>query len=186
VPEEPWAKRALAIAEAAAGEEAAAAARLDALLLTVPSDPELLRWRARLYKPWSPSAPEADVSAARRLLVRANRAAPNDWLVLSDYAQTFEAREEKLPESVLNVLAKAHSLSPQEKNLAYRTAIAMARAGDYEIAAGAIGPLVNDPHGARSMVLERNLLKALRSRDKEEVEAALSGLKVAVTASISD
>jgi hypothetical protein len=179
VPDEPWAKRTLAIAEAAAGDEAAAAARLDLLLLTAPADPELLRWRARLYKAWRPAASAADVSAARRLLVRANRAAPNDWLVLSDYAQTFEARGEKLPESVLNVLAKAHSLAPQEENLAYRTAMAMARAGRYDIAEAAIAPLVNDPHGGRAMVLERSLLAALRTKDTEAVDAALAGIAMA-------
>jgi tetratricopeptide (TPR) repeat protein len=175
-PDDPWAQRALAIAEAAVGDKAAAAARLDALLAQAPADPELLRWRARLHGADSPSASAADVSAARRLLVRAFKAAPNDWLVLSDYVETFEARGQPLPDGVLEVLAKAFALAPQESSLAYRTAMAMAKSGDYAIARAAMAPLVNDPHGGRAMVLERTLLDALRSGDKAAVEAALAGL----------
>ncbi len=177
-PDDPWTVRALAIAEAAAGDSPVAAARLDALLQQAPADPELLRWRARLYRADRATASAADVSAARRLLVRANRAAPNDWQVMSDYVGTFEARGQPLPESVLEVLLKAYLLAPQEANLAYRTAIALARAGDYTAAEAAMSPLVNNPHGGRAMVLERALLEALRKSDKVAVEAAPAGLSM--------
>jgi tetratricopeptide (TPR) repeat protein len=185
-PDDAWGKRALAIAEAAAGDSATAAARLDTLLLETPSDPVLLRWRARLYEPWSRTASAADVSAARKLLVRANRVAPNDWLVLSDYVQTFESRGETLSDPTLDVLAKAYSLAPQQGVLAYRTAMAMAQAGRYDIAEVAMGPLVNNPHSGRAMVLERTLLDALRERDKGAVEAALSGIQMARGAQAAD
>jgi hypothetical protein len=178
-PGDPWAMRALAIAEAAAGDSRVAADRLDALLQTTPDDAELLRWRARLHRPWDRSTSAADLSAARKLLVRAHKAAPTDWLVLSDYVATFESREGRLPDAVLDVLAKAYSLAPQEQRLAYRTAVAMARAGQYDIAAAAMGPLVNDPHGGRAMVFERTLLDALRAREKKAVDAALSGILLA-------
>lgn len=185
-PDDPWARRALAIAEAAAGDGKVAAARLDALLVEAPADAELLRWRARLYEPWKPSTPAADISAARKLLVRASRAAPNDWKVLSDYAAIHEARGDALPESVIEVLVKAHMLAPQEDSLAFRTAIATARAGDHAIAVAALAPLVNDPHGGRAMVPERALLDALRSGDKAAVEAALAGLRIARSAAVAN
>jgi hypothetical protein len=177
-PEDPWSRRALAIAEAAVGDPAVAAGLLDALLQQAPADAALLRWRASLHGADKPSATAGDVIAARKLLVRANRAAPNDWLVLSDYVETFEARRQPLPETVLEVLLKAYSLAPQVANLAYRTAVAEARAGDYRIAEWALAPLVNNPHSQRAMLLERNLLDALRRQDKPAVEAALAGLSV--------
>ena len=184
--EDPWARRAMAIAEAAVGDDKLAADRLDALLVAAPDDAELLRWRARLYRAWDPAISTADLSAARKLLVRAFRAAPNDWLVLSDYVGTFERRTERLPDPVLDVLARAHALAPQERNLAYRTAIHMARAGRYDSARAALGPLVHDPHGGRAMVLERGLLDALRAQDAKAVEAALSGLALAQVSPAAD
>lgn len=177
-PDDPWGKRALAIAEAAAGDPEAAAQRLDALLLETPADPQLLRWRARLYRADSRSATPADVAAARRLLVRANRAAPDDWLVLADYAATFEARGEALPPSVVAVLGRANALAPQEPSLARRTAIALARTGDHAAAEAVLAPLVNNPHARRPMVSERSLLAALRARDDQAVDTALVGMRM--------
>jgi hypothetical protein len=177
-PDDPWGKRALAIAEAAAGDAAVAAGLLDAMLQRTPDDPVLLRWRARLHGADRSGASAADVSAARKLLVRAHKAAPNDWLTLSDYAQTFEARGKPLPESVVEVLAKAYQLAPQVSSLAYRTALAFATSGDYSAAEAVMAPLVNDPHGTDDMVLERTLLEALRTKDKAKVEAALEGLAI--------
>jgi Flp pilus assembly protein TadD len=178
-PDDAWGARALAIADVAAGLETVGPDRLDALLLTAPTDPALLRWRARIYRADRPTAAPTDVTEARKLLVRANRASPDDWQVLSDYAATFEARGAPLSESVLAVLAKANALAPQEPTLAWRTAIAQARAGNYSEAEAVLAPLVNNPHARRAMTLERTLLEALRGRQKGEVEAALAGLRVA-------
>jgi hypothetical protein len=137
----------------------------------------LLRWRASLYKAHMPDATPADVSAARRLLVRAFKAAPNDWQVLSDYARTFEARPEPMPATALDVLGKAHELAPQEKTLAWRTAIAMARAGHFDVARMALGPLVNDPHAGEGTAPGRELLAALRLKDRAAVDTALAALR---------
>jgi hypothetical protein len=179
-PQDPWAQRARAIGEAAAGggDRVAAASLLDAQLALTPNDPVMLRWRASLYNADSPDASAADVTAARRLLGRAFKADPSDWLVLRDYVNTFLARGEPLPQTVLDVMGKAQQLAPQERTLAMRTGLEMARAGHYALAADMIGPVVNDPHGAADMLLERNLLAALRKGNKGEVEAALDGVRI--------
>ncbi|MGL6043969.1 MAG: hypothetical protein ACRC1J_08600, partial [Sandaracinobacteroides sp.] len=175
-PQDPWAKRALAIGEAAAGDRKVAAGLLDAQLALAPTDPGMLRWRARLYRPDKADAPAADVVAARGLLGRAFKASPNDWLVLRDYVDTFLARDAQLTQSVLDVMVKAQQLAPQERSLAMRTGVEMARAGDYALAARMIGPVVNNPHSSDPMLLEQGLLLALRKGEKASVDAALDGL----------
>ncbi|PZU50739.1 MAG: hypothetical protein DI568_03040 [Sphingomonas sp.] len=174
-PDNVWVKRALAIGEAAGGDKTLAAQLLDALIMENRQDAELLRWRASLYRADRAGASAADVDAARRLLVRAWKAAPNDWQVLWAYANTFRSGE-RLSESVLDVLWKASELAPQVDALAMKTGVEMARAGHYDHAEALIAPVVNDPHGGGALMLERNLLTALRSRDKASVDAALMGM----------
>ena len=175
-PDDPWAGRAAAIAEAIAGDGATAARLLDALLADNPDDADLLRWRASLYKADRPGASQADVAAARKLLVRAWKAAPDDWQVLWAYGSSFSSRGRPLSETVLDVMLKAADLAPQVHAVTMRTGIEMARAGHYDHAEALIAPSVNNPHFGGAMILERNLLTALRSGDKQAVEAALMGL----------
>lgn len=175
-----WAKRALAIGEAVSGDRAVAAQMLDALIMENGQDADLLRWRASLYRADRPGASAADVDAARKLLVRAWKAAPNDWQVLWAYANTFRSGN-KLNDSVLDVLWKASELAPQVDALAMKTGVEMARAGHYDHAEALIAPVVNDPHGGGALMLERNLLAALRTRDKSSVDAALMGMSFGQT-----
>ena len=174
-PDNGWAKRALAIGEAAGGDRELAAKLLDELIGQDMQDAELLRWRASLYRADRPGASAADVDAARKLLVRAWKASPNDWQVLWAYANTFRSPQ-KLNEQVLDILWKAAELAPQVHALAMKTGVEMARAGHYEQAEALIAPVVNDPHGGGALMLERNLLTALKSRDKTSVDAALMGM----------
>jgi hypothetical protein len=177
-PDDPWAKRARAIAEAISGDRQAAASLLDAELVGSPEDPVLLRWRAAIYKPDRPNASAADITGARRLLVRAHKADPSDWLVLSDYIDTFLARREPIPEHALDTLILAHELAPQVSELAMKAGIQLAVAGYYPLAIAAISPVVNNPHYGSDMLLERGLLDALQTGKKADVEAALQGLSL--------
>lgn len=177
-PDDPWAKRALAIGEAASGDKDTAARLLDSLLETQPDDPELLRWRASLYDAASGAATAQDVSAARKLLVRAFKQAPNDWRVLRDFADTYQPREKALSPQILEILIRARQLAPQEPQLGLTLGIALARSGRPELAAAAIAPILNDPHASSDLALERGLFDALKSGDAQRVDSALLGLKL--------
>lgn len=180
LPDDPWAARALAVAEAISGDRSAAAAQLDALLLTLPDDPLLLRWRAHLYRADKSGADIQDVRAARRLLARAFKVAPNDWQVLSAYARTFMAQGGALPPAVLDVLVRAHVLAPQAPGLAIQTGMALARAGEYAGAYNAIAPLAFSPHARDASQPLRALLEALANGEKAGVDAALLAVMQAV------
>ena len=175
-PDDPWVKRTMAIAEAAAGDPKLAAALLDAQLAARPDDAELLRWRADVYQADRAGASAEDISAARKLLVRAFKAEPNNWLVLRDYVETFTSRGVAPPPAVLEVMATAHNLAPQERSLAYLTGTRLAEAGHYPAAALAIAPIVNNPHNSSDMTRQRALLTALQEGDKAKVDLALKAL----------
>lgn len=171
---DPYAEKALAIAEAISGDADLAAARLDALLKLSPDDVDLLRWRARLLLDKDDPSDE-DRSQARRLLVRAFKLVPNNWLVLVDYVDSFDNRE-KLPPAVLDVLLKASLLAPQVNDLAVRTGFHLAKAGDYALAHEILEPAVLNPHGRRAASIEK-LLEALKSEDKAQVDAAFKDIE---------
>ena len=83
-PDDPLARRTLALLELALGDRAAAMKQIDALLAETPNDSALLRWRAQALAGDGSPTPETR-SAARRLLVRAFNADPNDWRTLFAY-----------------------------------------------------------------------------------------------------
>jgi tetratricopeptide (TPR) repeat protein len=173
-PADPFAARALAIAESIAGDREKAAARLDALLAASPDDAELLLWRANLHDPVGRDATPENRSAARRLLVRAFKAAPSDWRVLYRYASSFPA--DRTPASVVEVWALAAALAPQVRELGMSAGLALARAGRFTQAYIALAPTVFDPHAAKVPPGLLALAAALRAEDKARVEAALAAL----------
>lgn len=176
---DPWVGRALAIGEAIAGDRKAAAAGLDAHLARQPDDPIALRWRASLYRASDPDTPRADVLAARRLLARAFKAAPNDWQVLYAYARTYLSQPGKLSANVVDVLAQANRLAPQVSGLGMMAGMALAQDGFYSAAYAAMAPFVFNPHGRAAPPVLRDFLASLRGGDKARVDAALVALKAA-------
>jgi hypothetical protein len=178
-PGDPWAERALAIGEAIAGDRALGAARLDRLLEANPDDPELLRWRAMLYRPDRPDADPADISAARRLLVRAFKAAPNDWRVLWAHARTYLGRPGPLPKTVLDVLVRANDLAPQVPGLAAATGLALAEAGEHVHARQVLAGVLYNPHLPDRAPEADALMDALAAGDGARVSAALASARAA-------
>ena len=173
-PGDAWAERALAIAEAIAGDPQRAASLLDAALAKSPADPVLLRWRASLYKPFDPATPKQDVDAARRLFVRAFKADPQDWLTLRDYVRAIQARDPNLQKDQLDVLLTAYKLAPQVSDLAMQTGDALARAGRYREAWIAMAPIVYDPHLRNLGSGMQAYMSALQAGDGEKVKRILA------------
>ncbi|WP_199553505.1 hypothetical protein [Sandaracinobacteroides hominis] len=173
-PGDPYAEKALAIAEAIGGDGKLAAAKLDTLLAQLPNDVDLLRWRASLYLDNDKLADE-DRLKARRLLVRAFKQVPNDWQVLLAYVDSFDSGE-KLPPNVLDVLLKATMLAPQVSELGVRAGFELARAGNYSLAYEILAPAVLNPHGKQESSIEK-LLQALKTGEKGQVDAAFEAFE---------
>jgi tetratricopeptide (TPR) repeat protein len=181
-PVDPFARRALALAELEAGNSATAAALLDGLLAATPDDPDLLRWRAQ--------AARADrtvegMRTARDLLTRAVAVAPSDWRVLHAYARLQRSSSGAMPGSSLDALLKAHALAPQVSEIVLDTALALSQAGRLAEAATVLEPLAWSPHGGQAASIAQRMLARARAGDRDGLLAQVSSLSRQQSAKIA-
>lgn len=139
-PGDPWAMRALALAEMRHGDAGAALAMINGLLEAAPADAELLRWRgeARLRS-------DGNLEAARGDFRAAFAAEPGDWRAMVAYVRTYPPNA--LDGHALAVLEKGWTLAPQVKETAVMLAQAWALKGRNQEAARLVQPILFGPHG---------------------------------------
>jgi hypothetical protein len=165
-PDDPLAGRTLALAELRYGDRAAAATRIDTLLQAAPADPALLRWRAVATLPPTPPASADAVRNARRLLVKAAGADPDDWRTLMLYIQLADPRSRKLSTNDLDVLLRAREIAPQVGSLSMMTAVALAQADRLPEAARVLEPFAYAPHGGGLADFAADAMALARAGDK--------------------
>ena len=119
-PSDPAALRLLADAEFLANDFAAASRAANALLALRPEDPRGLLRRGLIEVEQLDRADSADAArwrGARDWLRRANRAAPDDALILIEYFRTFRRQGIPAPLDASAGLARAFELVPQDFSL---------------------------------------------------------------------
>jgi tetratricopeptide (TPR) repeat protein len=124
-PNDPFALALLSEAERLAGNHGAAAAAADRLLAAAPDDPRGLLQKALAEMERLRAAPARDAKAmdsARRLLVRAARAAPNDPLILEAFYDSYAGQGPLPPEPAQAALYEAMELAPSDSDLRYKVA----------------------------------------------------------------
>jgi tetratricopeptide (TPR) repeat protein len=124
-PNDPFALALLSEAERLAGKNDAAAAAADRLLAAAPRDPRGLLQKALAEMEKLKAASSRDGKAweaARQFLVRANRVAPNDPLVLEAYYDSFAGLGSLPPEAAQATLYRAMELAPSDSDLRYKVA----------------------------------------------------------------
>jgi hypothetical protein len=173
-PGDALAARALALAELHLGSPATAATLLDAQLNQLPRDADLLRWRAQAARMSDAKAGGED---ARRYLVRAWNAAPQDWRTLHAYARLYRSQTRPMPAEALDVLLKAYGLAPQVTDVVLDTALALTNAGRLREAAQVLEPLAWSPHGGPAAELAQRMLLKARAGDRAGVQAEIGELR---------
>jgi tetratricopeptide (TPR) repeat protein len=124
-PDDPFALALLTEAERLAGNAEAAAAVADRLVAKAPNDPRALLQKGLAEHARLKSAASGDAKAwdaARRFLVRAVKAAPNDPLALEAYYDSFAARGMLPPDEAQAALYRAMELAPSDSDLRYKVA----------------------------------------------------------------
>jgi tetratricopeptide (TPR) repeat protein len=112
-----------------AGNRAAAMAAVDHLLQVEPNNARGLMRKSKLLTEGLRDAHSTDAAAwdaARQYIVRANRAAPTDPIVLEAYYDSFAAQGQLPPASAQNALYQAMKLAPSDDELRFKVA------GDFE------------------------------------------------------
>jgi tetratricopeptide (TPR) repeat protein len=173
-PQDPFARRTLALAALEANRLSVAVPLLDGLLAETPDDPDLLRWRAQAARSERTAAGQA---RALSLLGRAMAAAPNDWRVLHAYARAQRGPGGALPANALEALLKAHGLAPQVSEIVLDTALALSQAGRLQEAARVLEPLAWAPHGGPASDIAQRMLARARAGDRDGLLAEVADLR---------
>jgi Flp pilus assembly protein TadD len=171
-PDDPFARRVLAEAEALYGDGAAADRLLDALLAASPKDGELLYLKGMRYLA-AARANETDDTLRRSQkkqaaawFVRAHDAAPYHFQSLVRYVESLSGTPAYNSENSLNILLLAHDLAPQVSDVTMNASTMLIRRGRYDEAIALLGPLASNPHDERLAAAARALLNEAREKGK--------------------
>ena len=166
--------RALALGELMLGSPSVAAELLDAQIDQFPRDADLLRWRAQAARMVDP---KGDREVARRYLLRAWNADPQDWRTLHSYARLYRSQTRPMPDDAMAALLKAYGLAPQVTDVVLDTALALSNAGRLAEAAQVLQPLAWSPHGGPAAELAQRMLLKARAGDRAGVQAEIGELR---------
>lgn len=161
---------ALARVEADYGDRAVAHKLLDDWIAGHAEDAEALRLagESRLAAAESlkdkPAESKALVAEASRYFGRANKAQPDTYQTLYDFARTRMGEPGYPTENTLNVLELASQLAPQVLAIRFTAGQALATRGRYADAIKMLEPVANNPHGGKGAEAAAELLKSVREK----------------------
>ncbi|MGQ0559413.1 MAG: tetratricopeptide repeat protein, partial [Sphingosinicella sp.] len=164
-PDDSYALRVLAHAEALHGDFAVADRLLNALLRAAPNDAELLYLRgmrhlraARDGEEW-----ESEARQARSWFSRAYWADPNHFQSLYRYAEAMRGERDYVSENTSNVLLLAHQLAPQVEVIGMNAAVMLMNRGECEWAQRMLAPHAVNPHDPGLAARAKEMLEQARS-----------------------
>lgn len=165
-PNDPGALQLLADAEMLAKDYDAATRAVDALIALRPEAPRALLRKGLIELARLEDAHSEDAArwvAARDWLRRANRAEPDDPLILVEYYRSFERQGQRPPSNALAGLARAYELAPQDLGLRARYADALIQGRRYREAAAVLAPVAYSAHANRGSEAAARLIEAIRA-----------------------
>jgi Flp pilus assembly protein TadD len=168
-PGDPFAQRVLAQAEALYGDGAKAETLLDALLVSSPSDVELLYLKGMRHLVAARaggSGREAAFKEARKWFVQAHKADANHYQTLLRYAESLGGDRRFASDNTINILLLAQELAPQVQETAINAGGLLMTRGRFEEAERLLAPLAADPHDSGLALAARSLLALAKARKK--------------------
>jgi hypothetical protein len=177
-PDDAFARRVLAEAEALYGDGAAADRLLDALLASSPNDGELLYLKGMRLLVAARANESDDVLRSKQKkdasawFARAHKAAPEHFQSLARYVESLSGTSAYNSDNSLNVLLLAHELAPQVTDLTMNAAVMLIRRGRYDEALGLLAPLASDAHNQGLAAAARALMSEARDKAKTKPSAS--------------
>ena len=159
-PAEPRALELLAEGELDAEQLAAASKANDALLAIRATDARALLRHARIAAAQMRKSEDypGGWKAVRSLIVKANRAAPNDPFPLSKYFDAYRSEGIPVPDLAGAGLNRALELSPQAGDLRFTLAAYLIEKDKRDEARIVLAPLLNEPHSPEAREMARRML----------------------------
>lgn len=168
-PDDRFALRVLARAEAFYGDTEAARRIIARLLAETPDEAELhylsgvrhFRTTQTVSDDSSPNMREA-----QRAFVQAHRLDPNHFPTLFSYAQSLQNEPEYVSENTSNILLLAQQLAPQVATLRFAAAIMLMNRDEFEQAEALLTPLAADVHSAQAATHAQEMIARARARER--------------------
>ena len=159
-PNEPRALELLAEGELDAEQFDAATKANDALLAQRPTDARALLRRARIATAIMRDTDKylGGWKAIRSLIVKANRASPDDPFPLSEYFTSFPSEGIQPTPIATDGLRRALELAPQVPNLRFALAHWLMKTNKRDQARNILAPLLNEPHSSGMREAARAML----------------------------
>lgn len=152
----------------------------DAVLAVQPNNVRALMRAARIAAVRlenAKSTNEADWKAVRSLIVKANRAAPDDPYPLYAYFRWHIQSGTTIPAIAVDGLQRAVQLAPQVPDMRFMLANKLLQDGKLTIAKQVLAPLINDPHSSEIRDAAR---KMIESSGEDAVERGRSESKAPI------
>lgn len=167
-PADPLAQTILAQTELEVGDKAAGMAILDRMMAADPQAAEALRLKAIAILEAADDEDDDErrralYNEAGRLLVRANKAQPDEYRTLYAYARSRRFERGWPSDNVVEVLMTSTMLAPQVDEIRVETARALIVRKQYDDAVPLLTPVANDPHGGGASEVARTLLRQISS-----------------------
>jgi hypothetical protein len=163
-------------AECVSDDFSACAASVAKLLVLSPDRPRALIRKAEaiigLAASKTGDAREADMKTARNLVVKANRADPDDPFALIAYFRTFSGSQQPLPDAAINGMVQAVLTMPQVDSLRLDLAKVLIMKRRFVEARNTLNPVAFSPHGSSERKEALKMLAEIESEEK--VKAAAS------------
>jgi hypothetical protein len=160
----------LADAECMAEDFEACRATSTKLLSLSPERPRALVRKAEaligLAKAKTGDAKELDLKAARSLVLRANRADPDDPFALIAFFKSFSGSQSPLPDGAIDGLTQAVFTMPQVDSLRINLATILIQKKRFVEARNALNPVAFSPHDSSERKFALKLLSEIEEKDK--------------------
>ena len=166
-PTDPFALAMLTEAERAAGNHAEAMAAVDRWLAVEPTSPRALMHKAQLQIEGLAAAKSADAAAwdaARRQLVAAHKAAPDDPMILEAYYDSYASQGVLPPAGAQNALYRAFELVPQDEDIRYKLASDFEHRDMIQAAITVIKPAALSLHSEEKSASEKKRAEQLKRK----------------------
>ncbi|HJV41363.1 MAG TPA: hypothetical protein VJ655_06915, partial [Caulobacter sp.] len=166
-PDDRLATLSLARVEAGYGDMAVSNKLLDDWLVGHADDAEALRLAGENRLAQAEKAGEggrALTAEAARFFGRANKAGPDTYQTLYDFAKTRRGEPGYPSDNTLNVLELASQLAPQVQEIRFNAGQALASRGRFDDAIRLLEPVANNPHGGKLAEAAATLLKVVREK----------------------
>lgn len=158
-PGHPAALELLAEGELDAAQLDAATRANDALLALRQTDARALLRRARIAAARLAGSSDPEKwKTVRQLVVKANRASPDDPFPLVQYYRSFITARTEPPQIATDGLTRALELAPQAGSLRFMLASRLMKQGKKVQATNVLAPMLNDPHSAQARATARAIL----------------------------